>query len=1320
MAAESEPIPTEEWTRERVVIPRTAVRAFADASGDRSPVHTDDSYARHTPFGEPVAHGVLCALIALAGVAERADRHPARITVRFLGAVLPDRPCRREIAEDTPERAVVRLVDGDRRLLEVTAAFRPGPAPVPAPMPGAGPGTGEPGGPTGRHEARDLGPRELQDLAARPLALAPYVPDTAALNRLAATLGLPERGLGSAELAVLGWASYLVGMEAPGRRALLSRLTVDFTDATDEPDGAPGSAPDGSARPEQPFRAAAGVAEFDPATRLVRVTGSAGPGARTARVDATAFLRAACEPPSAAEVERLSPDGEPLRGRTALVVGGSRGLGAALVQALVVRGCTVYLGFAHSRAAAEAVRAALGPRGGRVRLLQGDAADPGWCARVRDRVRAEQGRLDFLLLSAAPPLHPLGLHPDTGSRAAEHLRHGLALARGPLAACAADVAERGGWVVAVSSSAVARPPAGWSHYVTAKAALEGLVRAVPSEHPAARVLVVRPPRLLTTYADAPALDGSATRVEPVAVGVVRHLTSEARPGEVTTVEEFTAPETDPHPDPPDPVEGTGGTDGADGTDGTDGAGGGDDGAALVVSATFTVDSLRAPLAALAQRLGLGLDVRLAPYGQIFQELLDGGSGFHRNPRGCDVALVRLEDWPPGDEGERAVDDFTDAAASAAARLRVPLLVCVCPPSPLVTGDPERAREHAALEARLAEGLRRADGVHVRSSGEWSGGLPVPDHHDPAREELAHMPYTAEAYHALAAGVARAAHGLLAPPYKVLVLDCDNTLWRGQAAEDGPRGVAVEPGHRRLQEWAAGLRDRGVLLCLCSKNEERDVDAVFRERAAELPLRAEHLAARRIGWEPKAEALRSLARELDVGTDSLVFLDDNPVETAAVREALPEVLALTVPQDPDALPDFVDRIWAFDSPGTTTEEDRRRAAGYRERRARDRFRSTTATFAEFIAGLRLRVDVHEPRPDQLPRVAQLTHRTNQFTVAPLRRQLGEVRALLEGGARCWVAEVSDRFGEYGLVAAALGRREGDTLRLDTFLASCRVLGRGVEHAFLSRIGRDAVADGVRTVELAYLRTERNTPVRRFLEEVATPDAAPAENGTVTYRLSAESAAAVAFAPERALPDADRAEGGTTGGTDESGSAEDGGARSAPARNAALVALAEQITGAAALRAWLEGSARLRSAPEPGPDAASGAEGAMGALRDVLARALDVPGADLHPGVTLESLRLSSLDVVEVTVALEKQFGALHKTLFFEHRTLGEVAAFLAAQHGSRAADAGDADGASGEPSVAPAASAAVRPPAAPAAPRPEPSPTSGAFATCGAGGASGAS
>ena len=371
----------------------------------------------------------------------------------------------------------------------------------------------------------------------------------------------------------------------------------------------------------------------------------------------------------------------------------------------------------------------------------------------------------------------------------------------------------------------------------------------------------------------------------------------------------------------------------------------------------------------------------------------------------------------------------------------------------------------------------------------------PKRHDPHADELGHLPYTPVFFVALATAIARKIHAIATPPFKAIALDCDETLWAGICGEDGPRGVVVDAPRWALQEFMAERRRAGMLLALASKNNEEDVTETFRAHP-EMPLQLEDFVARRVNWEPKSANLASIAEELGLGLDSFILVDDNPKECREAQAGCPEALALPLPARAEEIPDFLKHVWAFDR-ARVTEEDRRRPELYAQQAERAKAERASASLEEFLASLQLEVGIAPMEPAQLARVAQLTQRTNQMNASCVRRTEAEIQALLASGkAECLTVDVKDRFGSYGLTGVVIFRCAGGALVADTFLLSCRVLGRGVEHRMVARLGEIALERALARVEIPFVAGQRNRPAGLFLE---TLPVAAEEAARVRYRV-----------------------------------------------------------------------------------------------------------------------------------------------------------------------------------------------------------------------------
>ncbi len=474
-------------------------------------------------------------------------------------------------------------------------------------------------------------------------------------------------------------------------------------------------------------------------------------------------------------------------------------------------------------------------------------------------------------------------------------------------------------------------------------------------------------------------------------------------------------------------------------------------------------------------------------------------------------------------------DLVLALKAAVARSAAPYLLCLCPPSPATMADPTLMDQFKRMVDRTAAELAEVGSVYVIEPAELSATYPVSPEamYDAYGDKLGHVPFTPTFFTALGTMLARKIYTFQNPSLKVIVLDCDQTLWGGVCAEDGPLGVNVDDPWQALQSFMMAQAVAGRLICLCSKNQAVDVWAVFAQRP-EMPLRPEHIVASRINWLPKSENLKSLAQELQLGLDSFVFIDDNPLECVEVQANCPEVLALPLPAEPDRILQFLTHLWVFDKL-QITEVDRQRTVLYRQNQQREQLRTESLTLADFLTKLELKVQISPMTFSQLPRVAQLTQRVNQFNATTMRRSESEIQQGWQNGAfESLVVEVSDRFGDYGLVGVIFFTTDSDILKVDTFLLSCRALGRGVEHQMLARLGRTAVERGLSRVDLPYHSTPRNQPILDFLTETGQNCQEPfmsfreAQRRGISvddgfcFQFPVEVAAALTFKPKTTKP------------------------------------------------------------------------------------------------------------------------------------------------------------------------------------------------------------
>jgi NAD(P)-dependent dehydrogenase (short-subunit alcohol dehydrogenase family)/acyl dehydratase len=472
------------------------VEVFSAASHDRSPLHLSEEYARRTPFGQPVLFGVLTGLACIGRFQKQADRQVSRVTMEFAKPMFTGIDYSLELAHQAGEMTTAKVYDGRDLALKVTVDFQNG---------NNGSRTAEITALSGVSQ-----PINLDMLSPGFETHGTYSPTwervTAVMNRL----GLTGKGIDEWQVAALMWCSHFVGMKLPDSRGLFSGVSLQFKRSEHANHKA--------------LNYGATVLAFDRRFDLLKLgVALTANGSGIASGEVRAFVRQELPPPEISKIKRLLSAMPNLEGKVALVVGGSRGLGAAIVQLLSLQGCKVLVGYHKSTAAAAALKDSLKTAPGAVSLLQGDAANTSWCKEIKQRIIRDEGKLDFLICTAGPALLPYWLEPHAIDRVNEHVSRSFALVSVPMAAFLDTLAQNGGWNVVLSSSAVRKTVAEWPHYVSAKHAIEGLVKVAAQQYKPVNFLLVRPPRLLTDLTNTPLGREGAMPAEKVAAKIVKRL-----------------------------------------------------------------------------------------------------------------------------------------------------------------------------------------------------------------------------------------------------------------------------------------------------------------------------------------------------------------------------------------------------------------------------------------------------------------------------------------------------------------------------------------------------------------------------------------------------------------------------------------------------------------------------------------------------------------------------------------------------------------------------------------------------------------------------
>jgi FkbH-like protein len=524
---------------------------------------------------------------------------------------------------------------------------------------------------------------------------------------------------------------------------------------------------------------------------------------------------------------------------------------------------------------------------------------------------------------------------------------------------------------------------------------------------------------------------------------------------------------------------------------------------VAILRSFTVEPVMPVLRAAAAVKGLDVAVHVGEFNAYAQEILAEESPLYRFEPDIVILAVQTRDvapelWrdfadlSPADTAataERVGETFRSLVKAFRSHSKAHLVVH--------TFEQPIAPSHGVLDGQgeggQADAIRRIN-LDLRRLAQEHRGVYVLDYdalvarhgrlawQDERKWLTMRMPIAAQCLVHLANEWIRFIHPLTGKVCKALVVDLDNTLWGGVIGEDGMGGIALSPEYsgaafQALQRVILDLYHRGIILAVCSKNNPADAMEAL-EKHPGMVLRPEHFAALRINWNDKAQTLREIAAELNIGTDALAFLDDNPAEREWVRQQLPGVTVIDLPEDPMAYARALRETPAFERL-TLSAEDRERGRYYAEERLRSELQAKADSLEHFYRSLEMEAEIALVTPETQGRVAQLTQKTNQFNLTTRRYSEQQIAELAADTAwRVYSLQLKDRFGDNGLVGVAITHIRDGACEIDTFLMSCRVIGRTAETAFLATVAEEARSRGAVRLVGWFCPTRKNAPAKDF--------------------------------------------------------------------------------------------------------------------------------------------------------------------------------------------------------------------------------------------------
>ena len=533
-----------------------------------------------------------------------------------------------------------------------------------------------------------------------------------------------------------------------------------------------------------------------------------------------------------------------------------------------------------------------------------------------------------------------------------------------------------------------------------------------------------------------------------------------------------------------------------------------------ITGTFTTEPLEKGLNFWLRKINLPATINFVGFNQVYQQLLDPASKFNTNTNQVNIVILRVEDFFPKNEEnlENATTILQELKESIKSHVQNnpsnKLIVMFCPPSDHWAIDKNLITIQDRIETEISNISQTKNNIIVVKTNNFLIDYNLTNYYEALGEEQGNIPYRDNFFACASTIIARKINAIYTSPFKAIVMDCDNTLWQGVVGEDGASGVTIGEAEKKLQQFLIDQNNKGVLLCLCSKNNEEDVWEVF-EKNKQMLLERKHISFSRINWNPKSENIISLSNEINIGLESFVFIDDNPIECEEVKTKVPSVLTMQKRTDTDNI-DYIINSWAFDR-NSITEEDKKRAELYKIESTRLNLKSRLKTYDEFINSLQIKISFNPASSEEISRISQLTFRTNQFNFIKIQRTESQIESLLEKPEyHLDYINLKDKYGDYGIIGVIISFEKEDSLNIDTFLISCRAFGKGVEHAMISHIGEKAKAQSKKSVEIPFYKTEKNIVAEKFLHSNFSQYKSESDNGLI-FHIPTDIAYNVKFDP-----------------------------------------------------------------------------------------------------------------------------------------------------------------------------------------------------------------
>ncbi len=1011
---------------------------FAKTSGDWNPMHMDELYARKSAYGRQIVFGMLGVLKALRFVPVQKINKISNIKIDFINAMLLDKDYHVHLDSDTDTSCCIKITDQTSGYVDICFGF------CEIKDPAIDWNTYSTDG--NRKEAANITDNELE---AKLQIEKKYKIDNKALQEYLSHNQLENSALLN-HIHIFCMCSYIIGMEIPGKSAMFTGMKLDISS--------------NYYSESHELYYCANVNEYDKNFRMLTLGLKVGcAGKQIALGELKCFVKQELESTILYDELRIGDYSGPSDEKpVALVMGGSRGLGAALVQCLAGRGYRVILNFLKSKKEAEYIQSSINQViKGAIILYQGNITQKAQCDSLAEFIEKTTGRLDILVCNAAlPPMSEKNkdLYEQMNEKYYQY----------PISSCLELLKKWKGIVVAISSIYADKGPKELSHYVNAKRKMEEYIFELSKKNKECRFLVVRPKPLRTDMNNTPSGLINTMKPEIAAAVIAEEIANNKNyHGEnYQLISDFNQK------------------------------------VSVKVAATFTIDHFTDSLVKYGEFIGLSMKINKTGYNQVLQELLNPNGAFYES--GYNIVLIRLCDWRRYKRStdvngfvsgkdvyddtvpafyENSMDDYINAFQYYSDHSLNSMVVMMCPESQEYLQDVNWLQLFDKMVPMFIERLMKIKGIRVIHTQDFHEDYKVNNIFDPAREVIGHIPFAPSYFNYMSSLAVRHYFFMMRKKPKVIIVDCDYTLWKGIVGEAGACGIEITNAYQVWQRKLLDLVGHGWLLCLCSKNNENDVTEVFKTNK-DMILSLDHIVASYINWNQKSENIKMLSSSLKLGMDSFVFIDDSEMECEEVRNACPDVLSLCFPKEEDRIEHFVKHLWILDDYDSVTVEDAVRTDFYKANAERDSLEQNSESFEKFIQSLNVQIQFNIASEGQLSRVSQMTMRTNQFNFTTIRRNEQQLMSIISDSTySCITVNVTDKFGDYGQVGLMIGKQDGYEFIVDTFLLSCRVLGRKIENTMMEYIAITAKSRKCSRIRVKFVKSEKNFPAYHFFQTLA---------------------------------------------------------------------------------------------------------------------------------------------------------------------------------------------------------------------------------------------